>query len=120
MARIAINPDRWKTNPLNFAPEVTGEWSAPPQIGILDSTVRKVTGTPGAKYNPQDVAELTQLASRLGVRWIEVNLVSRQHAFLTETSQDVRCYRREGSRFHVGRDHLPRQGDHRPRNRQRR
>ncbi|MDE0527099.1 MAG: hypothetical protein OXH85_00135 [Truepera sp.] len=75
MARIAINPDRWKTNPLNFAPEVTGEWSAPPQIGILDSTVRKVTGTPGAKYNPQDVAELTQLASRLGVRWIEVNLV---------------------------------------------
>ena len=75
MARIAINPDRWKTNPLNFSPEVTGDWSAPEKIGILDSTVRKITGTAGAKYNPQDVAELTQIASRLGVRWIEVNLV---------------------------------------------
>ncbi len=75
MSRIAINPNRWKTNPLNFTEEVSGDWSAPGKIGILDSTVRKITGTPGAKYNPQDVAELTQLASRLGVRWIEVNLV---------------------------------------------
>lgn len=75
MARIPINPDKWKTNPLNFAPEVVADWAAPEQIGILDSTVRKITGTAGAKYNPSDIADLTQLASDLGVRWIEVNLV---------------------------------------------
>lgn len=73
--RISDNPGKWKTNPLNFDPEVTKGWSPPDKVGILDSTVRKITGTPGAKYNPADVAELTQLASRLGVRWIEVNLV---------------------------------------------
>lgn len=75
MARIAVNPGKWKTNPLNFDDAVTADWSPPERVGILDSTVRKITGTAGAKYSPQDIAELTQLASRVGVTWIEVNLV---------------------------------------------
>jgi isopropylmalate/homocitrate/citramalate synthase len=74
--KLASNPGQWKTNPLNFDPAVTADWSPPSAgVGILDSTVRKITGTPGAKYAPQDVAELCELADRLGVRWIEVNLV---------------------------------------------
>ena len=75
MPRQAINPDKWKTNSLNFSEAVTKDWQAPTRIGILDSTVRKITGTAGAKYSPGDIAELTQLADRVGVRWIEVNLV---------------------------------------------
>jgi 2-isopropylmalate synthase len=73
--RIANNPGKWFTNALNFAPEVTADWSPPAQVGILDSTVRKITGTPGSRYNPEDVAELCQIADALGVKWIEVNLV---------------------------------------------
>ena len=75
MPRIAENPGKWSVNPLNFAPSVTAAWSAPARVGILDSTVRKITGTAGAKYTPDDIAELTQMADRMGVRWIEVNLV---------------------------------------------
>lgn len=75
MARIAINPGKWKTNPLNFDAAVTADWSPPDRVGVLDSTVRKITGTAGAKYSPGDIAELTQLANQVGVRWIEVNLV---------------------------------------------
>lgn len=75
MPRIAENPGKWSTNALNFDPAVTADWSPPAKVGILDSTVRKITGTPGARYHPEDVAELCQLADQLGVRWIEVNLV---------------------------------------------
>src|SRR5690606_33445665 len=75
MARIAVKPGKWKTNPLNFDDAVTADWNPPERVGILDSTVRKITGTAGAKYSPGDIAELTQMASRVGVSWIEVNLV---------------------------------------------
>ena len=75
MPGIADNPGKWSVNPLNFAPAVTSAWHAPARVGILDSTVRKITGTAGAKYTPEDIAELTQMADGLGVRWIEVNLV---------------------------------------------
>lgn len=82
MTRIANSPGRWSTNPMNFSPEVTGGWVAPSAIGVLDSTVRKVTGMPGAKYDPQSVAELADLADRIGARWIEVNLT---HGLLPST-----------------------------------
>ncbi len=75
MPRIAVNPDKWKTNPLNFDAAVAADWSPPDQVGILDSTVRKITGTSGSRYHPEDIAELTQCSDAMGVKWIEVNLV---------------------------------------------
>ena len=82
MTRTANRPGKWNTNPMNFSLEVTGGWSAPSAIGVLDSTVRKVTGMPGAKYDPQSVAELADYGDRIGARWIEVNLT---HGLLPST-----------------------------------
>lgn len=75
MAQMWNNPGKWEVNPINFQEEIWQELSPPSRVCILDSTVRKITGTPGADYDPERVAELMAIADEMGVEWVEVNLV---------------------------------------------
>lgn len=75
MPRMWNNPGKWHVNPLNFAPEVTAGFELPERIFILDSTIRKMTGTPGCKWDNGGAVSIVDAANEVGVGVIEVNLV---------------------------------------------
>ncbi len=75
MPAVWNNPGKWVVNPLNYAPEVTGQFSGPKSAFVLDSTIRKMTGTPGCPWTAEGAVEICRMASEIGVKYVEVNLV---------------------------------------------
>jgi len=69
------NPRKWHCNPLNFAEEVTADFELPDKIFVLDSTIRKMTGTPGCNWSVEGAVDITTMADEVGVGVVEVNLV---------------------------------------------
>jgi len=69
------NPGKWRSNPLNFAEEVTADFELPDKIFVLDSTIRKMTGTPGSNWSAEGAVDITTMADEVGVGVVEVNLV---------------------------------------------
>lgn len=70
------NPGKWNVNPMNFFPEVTKEFELPPRVFVLDSTLRKMTETPGCYWTPESAVEIARMADQVGVQYMIVNLVA--------------------------------------------
>ncbi|MGQ0571225.1 MAG: hypothetical protein ACT4P5_17115 [Armatimonadota bacterium] len=69
------NPGKWHANPLNFSEEVTREFDTPERIFVLDSTLRKMTGTPGCHWTVEGAVEIAAASDEVGVGVVEVNVV---------------------------------------------
>jgi isopropylmalate/homocitrate/citramalate synthase len=63
-------------NPMNFFPEVTREFELPPRVFVLDSTLRKMTETPGCYWTAEGAVEIARMADEVGVQYMIVNLVA--------------------------------------------
>ena len=66
---------KWHVNPMNFFPEVTADFDLPDKVLILDSTIRKMTGTSGCNWSIQGAVDICTMADEVGVDYVEVNIV---------------------------------------------
>ena len=73
--KIWNNEGKWSCNPMNFNDEVTAGFESPEKIVVLDSTIRKMTGTPGCNWSVAGAVDITSMANEVGVGIVEVNLV---------------------------------------------
>jgi len=75
MTKVWHEPGKWIMNPVNFTEAVTEDFDAPKEAFVLDSTIRKMTGTPGCPYSAEGAVEICRMADAIGVKYVEVNLV---------------------------------------------
>jgi len=74
--RAWSNPGKWSVNPMNFSDEVTRDFELPERVFVLDSTLRKMTETPGCYWTDSDAIDIAQMADEIGVQYMIVNLVA--------------------------------------------
>src|SRR3990170_4694047 len=74
--RAWSNPGKWSVNPMNFAPEVTNDFELPERVFVLDSTLRKMTETPGCYWTNESAVQIARAADEVGSPYLIVNLVS--------------------------------------------
>jgi len=71
-----LNPGKWSINPMNFFEEVTKEFDLPEHVFVLDSTLRKMTETPGCYWTTESALKIARAADEVGVPYMIVNLVA--------------------------------------------
>lgn len=71
------NPGVWEVNPVNFYEEVTQDYQLPDRVFIVDSTLRKITETPGCDWTLEGAVDIAAIADEVGVQYMVINLVHR-------------------------------------------
>jgi D-citramalate synthase len=62
---------------MNFDPSVRAGFDLPERVFVLDSTLRKMTETPGCRWTPEGGVEIARAADEAGVQMMVVNVVHR-------------------------------------------
>jgi len=70
-----LNPGRWSVNPMNFSETVQADFDLPDRVFVLDSTLRKMTETPGCRWTVEGAVDIAEMADEVGVAYMVVNLV---------------------------------------------
>jgi isopropylmalate/homocitrate/citramalate synthase len=69
------NPGKWSVNPINFSEGVRAEFELPQSVFVLDSTLRKMTETPGCRWSVAGARDIAAMADEVGVTYMVVNIV---------------------------------------------
>lgn len=69
------HPGKWSVNPINFSPGVRSEFDPPGRVFVVDSTLRKMTESPGCRWSVAGACDIAAAADEVGVTYIVVNIV---------------------------------------------